>query len=198
MSWGASSRSKHRDTHEFPTISAINGILRASNGITRDQPFNNEVISLDSFAFAKDHQIHQMSDYQNVGAAYKDKRYSPLNSSGKINSNNTQTYRSYLTNVKYGIIVEVSDDYNYSNLEAPLFPVFLGRKKCIPDDKLFIGAFTSKNDAIKSIMEKQDELKLIRSECDADKIDNDCIMKNDVPVTQTQYTSRYVKLTHYE
>jgi CRISPR-associated Cas5-like protein len=85
MSWGASSRSKYRDTHEFPTISAINGILRASNGVTRE-----------------------------------------------------------------------------------------------------------------SIMEKQDELKLIRSECDADNIDNDCIMKNDVPVTQTQYTSRYVKVTHYE
>ena len=198
MSWGASTRSKYRDTHEFPTISAINGILRASNGVTRDAPFTNEVVSLSSFAFSKTQHIQQMIDYQNVGAAYTDKKYFALNSEGKPNNSNTQTYRSFLTDVKYGVIVEVNDEYNENNLETPLFPIFIGRKRCMPDDKLFIGSFKTKADAIHSIMEKQSDLKLIRSESSVDSIDNECIMKNDVPVTQTKFTSRHVKIVCYE
>jgi len=172
QSWGHDSKFGRRDTLNFPTKSGILGLVCCALGAGGEQKellaeFSSlqqtilsfvrsrkqgeeEIIKLDREPFLR--------DFQMVGSGYDDKDpwqslLIPKTSDGKkaVGGGAKLTYRYYLQDAYFAVVLAVPDDKSEIIAEAlknPVWDLYLGRKSCIPTDFIYRDMFDNEDQAI--------------------------------------------------
>ena len=140
QSWGHSSRFERRTTALHPTRSGVFGLIAAALGINKESadeaaqlarfgPLCVTVITLPRRARRDgDLLMQRLEDYHTVTGIRR--------ASGKVDDDATvQTYRHYLLDARFGVLLEGSAallDEIAAALRNPKWGVWLGRKCCLP------------------------------------------------------------------
>jgi CRISPR system Cascade subunit CasD len=146
QSWGHVSRFERRTTALHPTRSGVMGLIAAALGINKHHPNEAEQIarfaSLNVTTVLLPHHdrsggeipIRLLEDYHTVTGIRR--------ASGKVDKDATvQTYRYYLLDARFGVLLEGAADLLKeiaTALHNPRWGVFLGRKCCLPASPLLI------------------------------------------------------------
>lgn len=127
QSWGSDSVYDYRDTDEFPTKSAVVGMIAAALGRKRDESL--EDISGLEFGLRIDNPGKRITDFQitNMGE--------------KLKTN--LSYRVYLSDATF-LVGLSSENHELLNeiaraISHPVFPLYLGRRSCPPSFPLYLG-----------------------------------------------------------
>lgn len=162
QSWGYDSRYGRRDTLNFPTKSGVLGMVCAALGAGGEQK--------DLLAKLADHDMQVLAfprkegdkmpslppllqDFQMVGSGYDEKDpwqslMIPKTSEGKkaVGGGTKMTYRYYIQDMAYAVLLEVSEDMASvisDALVAPVWDLSLGRKNCVPTEFIYQGTYHS-------------------------------------------------------
>jgi CRISPR system Cascade subunit CasD len=164
QSWGYDSKFGRRNTAPFPTKSGILGLLCSASGLMGEQRellFKMSGMKQKVISFIKENEENfNLTDFHMVGSGYGKTEWEKLMSPKKLNgekvSNSTgeegskRTYRDYLQNAKFSVILEVPENLVSifsDGLNNPVFPIFFGRKSCIPSEFIFKGIFETEHDS---------------------------------------------------
>jgi CRISPR system Cascade subunit CasD len=145
QSWGFDSQYNRRNTGLMPTKSAIAGICCAALGLSRgseeEKKFLDQFNCLRMTAIAIPRRVNEnelpvgrLQDYHTVQNTRR--------ASGAINNDCVLTYRQYLTDAAFGVILEGKADV-LSEIAAaladPKWGIWLGRKSCVPTTAVLAG-----------------------------------------------------------
>lgn len=145
QSWGFDSQYNRRNTGLMPTKSAIAGICCAALGLprgseaeqdflTRFGPVRMTAIAIPRTSRKKDLPVRRLQDYHTVQHTRR--------ANGSMNNDCVLTYRQYLTDASFGILLEGDADLLgkiAAALVDPKWGVWLGRKTCIPSAPVLAG-----------------------------------------------------------
>lgn len=220
QSWGVNSKYQRRDTLNFPSKSGIMGIILSALGKTGDQKellsrFINTDLEIEGYFPKNKKGIAKLEDFHMVGSRYNESDpwenlLIPKTSEGKkaVGGGAKLTYRYYMQNMSYSAIVEVPDDLVddvSAALINPVWPLFLGRKCCIPSEIIFQGKFSSKQECINKaneIAESKNKYKGFSVFQGADyELGGEIITLNDVPISfgvKKSYSDRQVTFVGYD
>lgn len=138
QSWGHASRFERRTTALHPTRSGVIGLVAAALGIDKYAPdearqlarlnvLRMTTVKLDRRG-GYDLPIQRLEDYHTVTGIRR--------ASGKVDEDATvQTYRHYLLDARFGVLIEGPAtllDEIAAALRDPKWGVWLGRKCCVP------------------------------------------------------------------
>lgn len=173
QSWGFASRFQRRTTAMHPTKSGLVGLFAAALGLDKHAPGEPEGIAalarLEMSFFTLERRdpsrrnrdrggllaIRRLEDYHTVEGTRK--------ASGKIDDGTVQTYRHYLLDARFGVLVKTPADWRLPDgrdaaalaeaLRDPKWGVWLGRKCCLPSGPIFRGGpFNSADEAWRALM----------------------------------------------
>ena len=144
QSWGERARWSVRDTAPEPTKSGIVGMLGCALGINDDADLRALSDSL-RMGVRCDEPGIRLVDYHTVGGGYEEPTL--LTAQGKLKYSSgaphtEQTWRSYLCDASFLIAVQGSPETITrlaQAIQAPHWPIYLGRKACIPTRPPFDG-----------------------------------------------------------
>lgn len=131
QSWGASSRFQNRGTRREPTKSGVIGILAAALGRRRNESVAD--LAALSFAVRADQPGTILRDFQTAYAStakVADSRKTGISD------------RYYLSDAVFLAAIEGDQAFVEqlaTALDAPRFPLFLGRRSCPPEGQLVLG-----------------------------------------------------------
>jgi len=136
QAWGTHSRFELRDTGRYPTFSGITGVIAAALGYDREQPLG-PLADID-VAVRADDPGRMLRDYQTVGVG------GWLSASGKVTTGQPKlSERFYLSGAVFAFAVGHPDPGMLEEIEhalrRPHWPVYLGRRCCMPAAPLGIG-----------------------------------------------------------
>ena len=175
QSWGADSRYGRRDTLPFPTRSGVLGLLCCAMGRGGEQrewleamrPCRQTVLSFPRKGRKGMEILPLLRDFHMVGSAYDDSdpwqnMLIPKTAEGKkpVGAGTKLTHRYYLQDMAFACLLEVPDEFAEeirTGLEAPVWPICLGRKSCVPTALVFRGFFDTQEDAEQRAMEIAEE-----------------------------------------
>ena len=158
QSWGHASRFQRRTTALHPTRSGIVGMLCAALGVEKGSDaeqdwlarLDPERVRVTVFAIPRrpkgaDHelQIRRMEDFHTVEGT--------RSAENKIKSDAVLTYRQYLLDARFGVLIEGSRAMLrelHAALRDPRWGVWLGRKCCIPAAPIPRGIANSETEAL--------------------------------------------------
>ena len=209
QAWGYDSKFSLRLTLDFPTRSGILGLLFSAMGAGGPQ---EELLAkfkgLTQIVYSYSHidiDPSKMVDYQVVGNGYNtegwESRMIPKKRDGgtSVGGGSKLTYRHYLQDAAFAVVLEIPDylaDCIEESLKNPIWPIFLGRRTCIPSAPVFCGVYDSQEEAESARLERSDgyieNFKVIEGNFPDD---GDVMILNDVPVLfgeHKKYESRYV------
>ena len=161
QSWGADSKFSRRDTLEFPTKSGVLGLVLCALGASGEQKellakFTDLKQTVLSFKNQKN-DASLLHDFQMIGSGYNSDNpwedlLIPKKSDGKapVGGGTKLTHRYYLQNAVFAVLLEVPEDLADSianALQNPVYPIYLGRRCCVPTDFVYHGEFDSENEA---------------------------------------------------
>jgi CRISPR system Cascade subunit CasD len=127
QAWGDSSRFVSRGTRQEPTKSGVLGMLAAAQGRRRSDPV--EDLAGLRFGVRVDQPGQLLRDFQ-VARSLNGRDTMPL------------SYRYYLADAVFLAAVEGPAgliESLHDALEAPAFPLYLGRRSCVPSGKICLG-----------------------------------------------------------
>jgi len=224
QSWGADSKFWRRDTLNFPTKSGILGLLCCALGASGEQrellqefaPLRQTVISYLQTRQRNEKTVTLqrevlLCDFHMVGSGYNEKDpwetlLIPKNSDGRKDGTKL-TYRYYLQDARFAVILEVPLHWAKTcadKLLNPVFDVYLGRKNCIPTDFIYRGSFDSEQEALTASVNIAEEKRVQEEFRVIDGVGNgeDEVMSiNDVPVqfgTDKKYRNRQITVLYHE
>ena len=134
QSWGFDSQYNRRNTGLMPTKSAIAGICCAALGLPRGSEEEKEflglfatvrmtAIAIPRKAVKKELPVRRLQDYHTVQNTRR--------ASGAVNNDCVLTYRQYLTDAAFGVLLEGSKTLLTQIADAlvdPVWGIWLGRK----------------------------------------------------------------------
>lgn len=147
QSWGVSSKFQYRETNEFPTKSAVVGLIAAAMGI--DKHASEEVDRLQPIVKLRCTVVKlekragsttRLQDFHTVGGGYdkKESLYQKLSIPVKASGapfGTVITRRSYLTDASFAVLLD-GDSALLETVRAalldPVWGVWFGRKTCLP------------------------------------------------------------------
>jgi len=153
QSWGFDSQYNRRNTGLMPTKSAIAGMCCAALGYARgsddEKTFLARLNAVRMTAIAiprkwtkKEFPVRRLQDYHTV----KDTK----TADGKVKDCHI-TYRQYLTDASFGVLLEGPSSFLRPIAEAlqdPVWGVWLGRKTCIPTAPVLAGVKDDRQEAL--------------------------------------------------
>ena len=159
QSWGTSSQLQIRRTDDYPSRSGVLGIILCAMGISREDSRRElEQLTQLTMGVRVDRSGDKGWDYHTTGAGFgilsAEGRIKTTASTGEFETQLSR--RQYLYDASFlvalqgpSIIVEACADA----LEDPVWPVFLGRKSCVPSEPVFSGLdhFTDLSNALSSL-----------------------------------------------
>lgn len=224
QSWGSDSKFWRRDSLRFPTKSGILGLVLCSMGASGAQNELLEklsskkmnVISYVHSKMKKDQLVKLdkeplLQDFHVVGNGYDDKDkwqklLIPKNSKGDstVGGGSKITYRNYLQDARFAVILEVSDEMSEDvceHLKIPVFDVYFGRKNCVPSEIIFQGCFDNSSEVYKKAEDIAKQKQLIEDfqVFDGEEDGDENFTLNDVPVQFGEikkYRDRRVTIKH--
>ena len=163
QSWGYNSDFSYRNTGLFPTKSAVLGLCCAAKGLSRgseeERSFLESVYDCKMMAIAlprirrsKDKMwpvnVRRIEDFHTVE--------NTKTASGKSSPNTVITYRQYLCDADFIILLkevpqDIADDLE-NNLSDPTWGIWLGRKSCIPSAPVFAGVYANMNEVSNELL----------------------------------------------
>lgn len=162
QSWGHASRFERRTTALHPTRSGVLGLIAAAMGIDKHKPEETaqmkrfEVLRVTSVkldrqtARGKNLSIQRLEDYHTVTGIRR--------ASGKVDEDATvQTYRHYLLDARFGVLLEgpVALLEEVANaLRNPKWGVWLGRKCCVPSSPILATPPGDRKDVWKQLLQR--------------------------------------------
>lgn len=214
QSWGADSRFGRRDTLPFPTKSGVAGMLLCALGASGEQtellarlaPLRQTVVSFLKVGEKPVEREPLLRDFHMVGSGYDDEDpwellHIPKKADGgkAVGGGTKMTYRYYLQDARFAVVVEVPGDLAETMAEAlrnPVYDVYLGRKNCVPTEFVLQGLFLDEGQALEAAMEMaagkglREDFRVLDGEHDGEPM-----TLNDVPVqfgTRKVYRDRRV------
>ena len=164
-----------------------------------------------------------LCDFHMVGSAYNnldpwENLLIPKTSEGKKAENVSGaklTYRNYLQDAKFAVILQVPislmDDLANA-LKNPVWDIYLGRKNCVPTDFIYRGSFSTENEARAHALQIAQEKKLrlefqvldgerrvLDQEPESTDLLTEVQVVNDVPLqfgAHKQYRDRYITVVY--
>lgn len=138
QSWGENAKWNHRTTASFPTKSSIVGLIACALGLQRG---NYEIFELSSqinIGVRADRKGFLINDFQTVQG---NPVLGTADGKGRSGKKNTIiTPRQYLSDACFTVFIETNreiQDKIVSALKNPVWPVYLGRKSCVPSRPVF-------------------------------------------------------------
>lgn len=126
QSWGCDSKFETRRTLNFPTKSGVIGLIAAALGYSRNDSL--EQLSTLRFGVRVDHEGKLIRDYHIA--------------KGKKEKDTYITNRYYLADATFLVGIEgdkeLISEIEYA-LQHPAFPLFLGRRSCVPTMPIVLG-----------------------------------------------------------
>lgn len=163
QAWGVSSRFMRRTTLPHPTQSGVVGMLCAAMGIERDDESGIARLAGLDMEFFVMAPGGRLTDYHTVGGGYdaKQQRGAIPHSAGGGPFGTVLTYREYLEDARFGVLVR--GEASVINecaaaLRDPVWGVWFGRKACIPTDMIVQGVFGSRKEAFQCLEAKKSAL----------------------------------------
>ena len=162
QSWGHASRFERRTTALHPTRSAIVGLIAAALGIDKHGP--DEAAQLGHFAALRvttvkldkrdrrgtELPIQRLEDYHTVTGIRR--------ASGKVDDDATvQTYRHYLLDARFGVLLEGPAallEGIAGALRNPKWGVWLGRKCCLPASPVLVAVKAGQSQAWSELLRR--------------------------------------------
>lgn len=163
QSWGDRSAFALRETLPFPTKSGLLGMLFCGMGLGGPQEKALEELrgsSLTVFSLKRPNvKPTVLEDFHMVGSAYdvyKDpwhELHIPRTAAGKkaVGGGAKLTRRYYLQDAAFACILSVPGEWAArmaEGLTRPVWPIFLGRKNCVPSEPIFMGSFDERAAAL--------------------------------------------------
>lgn len=149
QSWGGRTIGRFRRTESVPTKSGVIGLLGSALGLSRRQ-LNTRLEELNGLAMAVrvDRAGTLLDDYQTVGAkiGVLAADGTPKKTAGTREYEPIISPREYLLEASFLIILQgpaALIDELAAALQDPVWPLFLGRKRCVPGTPLFAGHASS-------------------------------------------------------
>ncbi len=157
QSWGMRAHWEERDTAFEPTKSGVIGLLGCALGLQRGDDRLRELSDVLRMGVRVDRAGALLVDYHTTGGA-KAADGEPeglLNAQGKLKRETDVSTRRYLMDASFLVALRGSDAMIMACTEAlqhPVWPIFLGRKACIPTVPVFagIGDYDSLESALKA------------------------------------------------
>jgi len=168
QSWGTSAKFNRRTSQDFPSRSAILGMVCAALGAGGEQkellgafePLAQTVVAyarLDKAGKAVPARV-QLQDFHMVGSGYDDKDpwqtlHIPKKSDQKpaVGGGHKLTYRYYLVDSAFAVALAIPEPLRKDIEEAfgaPCWDISLGRKSCVPTEFVFQGVHDSMDSAL--------------------------------------------------
>lgn len=125
QSWGDHSKLNYRDTASFPTKSGVVGLIAGAMGLKRYDPRIPQMCDSLKMVVRADRKGSLMVDYQNVGVT--------IQGDGKVTDRTLQTWRNYLQDASFFVVLEGDEKLLDEIIEAlnhPVWVPYLGRKSC--------------------------------------------------------------------
>lgn len=164
MSFGEGDYWDVRGTGAFPTKSAILGILSCCLGWYKNE--SEQIINLGesiSISAREDIKCSIQRDYHTI--------MNTLKADGKLNDNAVQSYRSYLMDGAFSVLISSKSDSILDQIKAalenPVWVPFLGRKACSPNLPLFQSEEINSSNA-KKVFEELKTIPEILKQLDSD------------------------------
>lgn len=140
QSWGTQGRFEIRETDAEPSKSGVLGLVGAALGMPRDDEDTLARLVTLSMAVRVDREGTLLRDYHTAGGGKfcgADYHVYPLKTP-------VVTTRYYLADANF-LVALGSDDHQFINqiddaLQAPRWPLFLGRRACVPSLPVYAGA----------------------------------------------------------
>lgn len=201
QSWGFDSQYNRRNTALMPTKSAIAGMCCAALGFERGGDREAEflvkfrdvrmlAISIPRNGLKKTLPVGRLQDYHTVQNTKK--------ANGKIKDCHI-TYRQYLTDASFGIILEGDSDLMAqieSGFADPVWGLWLGRKSCIPSAPVLAGLLATRDEALKLLI-GETLLESFTRQCDVETFTEGRDSLPDLPVSfasvQRKFSPRRVR-----
>lgn len=163
QSWGFSSRFERRTTGLYPTKSGIVGLICAAMGVSKGSDVerrmmpNLAALKMTAIAISRGpNRVRRVEDYHTVGGGYdKSQAGSMPRNAKEKQARTTLSWRQYLTDAKFGVIL-AGDSLLLSQVSAalknPVWGVWFGRKNCIPAEPIYRGLFSDETKAQYSLL----------------------------------------------
>ena len=176
MSFGYNNNGNNRYTVDFPTKSVLFGMICCAMGKSGELPeLFGKLRQIKTTAFSLTEKSRVETDFQTIGNGwlesdfpFKDKNTNmkkPVSfdnigvfmvehkiMGGKAECCTSLIDKDYLVNHHFIVLLEIPDDAfadEIANaLKRPVWQMYIGRKKCIPCDKVFYGLFDTKEEAL--------------------------------------------------
>lgn len=199
QSWGYDSRFNRRDTLNFPTKSALLGMICSAMGMKGEQTsflakFSQLDLQVNAFGMPDNADALSLADFHMVGSGYDDKddwesMMIPKTSEGKkaVGGGSKLTYRYYLQDMVFACIMELPCDLSDQIVRAfhePIWDIYLGRKCCVPTEFVYQGLYDSKEEGINaamslaSIKSKKQKFVVLQGEHEGEEK----LILNDIPI----------------
>ncbi len=208
QSWGHDSKFGRRDTLSFPTKSGVLGLVccaLGAGGAQKELLAEFSTLSQTVLSFVRCRQDNKktpikcdreplLRDFHMVGSGYDDKDpwqnlLIPKTSEGKkaVGGGAKLTYRYYLQNAYFAVVLEVPSDKFSEIAEAlknPVWNLYLGRKSCVPTDFIYRGTFNTDLEAITEAEKIAQEKNLLEDfrVLDGEQEGHEVFSLTDVPV----------------
>jgi len=190
QSWGHASRFGRRTTLHFPTRSGILGLLCAAMGVARtDREGLRSLgqLNIEVSAFPREGQtIQRLTDFHTVGGGYdlKRERQCIPRKANQGAPGTVLTHREYLLDARFGVLISAERQLLQRLHDALLDPVWglwLGRKSCIPSDRICQGLHATVASARRHLADHLG-VSPVRRVCEVERFEDGTDTINDVPL----------------
>lgn len=141
QSWGERSKWDYRDSASLPTKSGIVGLLGCASGLERDDIRLAEWNQKLHVAVRADRQGMELMDFHTVRSLQLMTAQGTMrNKKGEYGT--LVTHRTYIQDACYTVFVQGEESLLMSlddSLQKPKWPIFLGRKSCVPSRPVLEG-----------------------------------------------------------
>lgn len=154
QSWGERARWDYRDTAAMPTKSGIIGLLACALGKPRFDPLLLEMDEKLRMGVRMDRSGPITIDYQTVSGIIRTADGGQRGKKGEVST--IQSWRQYLQDTAFLVALSGEPELLQrcaAALKKPVWPIYLGRKSCVPTRPVFEGLtrdYTSIEDALRN------------------------------------------------
>lgn len=151
QSWGDHAKWETRDSADFPSKSGVVGLLACAMGLERD---NSEITALSDsvqIAVRADRPGTRMLDFHTVQG--RPRLYTAAGARTPDKST-IVSKRWYLQDASFLVLIETDEPWREricQALKAPKWPIYLGRKSCVPSRPVLDGITTEYEDLLDAL-----------------------------------------------
>ena len=137
QSWGEATAWDQRGTANFPTKSAIVGLLGCAMGLERESPELPELAREMTIGIRADRPGTVLSDYQTIHGMPE-----IIKANGEVRVDPIESPHFYLQDADFLVVIETTERWRKRIEEAladPKWCLYLGRKNCVPSRPVWDG-----------------------------------------------------------